>query len=82
MTLKEWSDVLPIIQGGASVLGLASLILLWWQVWQTNRWHRLNSPHNFLNPSTNAEIERRVVEALKRITIDFRPRPHSNTGGN
>jgi len=51
------------------MFGLASLLLLWWQVRQTNLWNKLNSPQNFA-AAASVETERRVDSSLKRLGID------------
>lgn len=71
MSLQEFTrDIVPILQLVISIFGLASLLLLWWQMRQTNLWHKLNSPQNFADPSTSINLERQLYDSMKKIGID------------
>jgi hypothetical protein len=72
MSLQEFTrDVVPLLQLIVSALGLASLVLLWWQLRQTNLWNKLNSPQNFVNPVASIDLERKLYDSLKTLSIDI-----------
>jgi hypothetical protein len=71
MTLEVFSrDIVPILQLTVMILGLAAVILLWWQIWQTRLWNKLASPHNFLDTERAARLETALFKVLRRLNID------------
>src|SRR2546421_5049780 len=72
MTLQEFTrDIVPIIQVTIGLLGLVSLVLVVRQIRQTNRWQRLNYLNNFVDSSRNIELERKIWNSAKLLSIDL-----------
>lgn len=63
------STVAPIVQGIASMVGVAGLLLVWLQIRATNHWNRANTQHMLLTNLPSQELENAVwtlVEELPR----------------
>lgn len=74
MTLHEFSeDIVPIIQLGFAAFGLVSLLLVWWQIRQTNRWNKLQFRQTFLSQH-HYELEAQVIRAAKEAGVDLKAR--------
>src|SRR6185503_17186512 len=63
-------DIVPIAQACISLVGLASLFLVWWQLRQTTLWNKLNSPYSFGNTQLSEQLEVQLNERAKAIGID------------
>lgn len=71
MSLQEFSrDVVPILQLFIGVSGLASLLFLWWQLRETNRWNKIACAQRFLDTTASADRQRKVYDSLKKLNID------------
>lgn len=65
MTLEIFSrDVVPIV-------GLLSLIAVYWQLNRTNRWNKINFTYNIINSGRRSELEDGVIEQFKRHHINI-----------
>ena len=63
------STYLPLVDFGLKVIGLTSLIFIWYQIRQARLWNKLKSEFNFLNLSKDAEFELAVQNAFKALAI-------------
>lgn len=66
MTLHEFStDVIPVIQGVISFIGIIGLYFVWFQIKQTNAWNKINTQHALLSDLPSEDQERRFAEICK-----------------
>jgi hypothetical protein len=72
MTLHDFSvDVAPAIQAGALVIGLGSLLLLWWQIRKANDWNRVSASFQVMELAEFVRLEERVIRQCKGLGVAF-----------
>jgi hypothetical protein len=65
MTLEEFNrDIVPI-------LGLGSILLVFWQLFKNNKWNQYNFTYNILNSGRLEDLENKVIEKFKTHNIDI-----------
>ena len=65
MTLQEFSrDIVPI-------LGLGTILLVFWQLYRTNKWNQYNFTYNILNSGKIEELESNVIALFKAKDINI-----------
>jgi hypothetical protein len=70
MTVKEFStDIAPAVQAITSVLGLLSLVLVWWQIRKTNAWNRVSATFALMELERFESLEKAAIEACRKIKI-------------
>lgn len=68
MSLTEFTrDVVPILQLILMLLGLFSVILLWWQIRQNALWNKLHTHHEFSKDTTSPDRERVLNQAMRKF---------------
>ncbi len=73
MTIKEFStEVAPTIQMTTAILGLFSLLLIFWQIRQAAKWNRLSSSHNFLDIELVTKLQQSLLAVFTDLKIDPR----------
>lgn len=74
MSLAEFNAlVVPILNLGFSAIAALSIILLYVQIRQTNRWNQLQSRFNFIEVTDSSEINREMVRLFERLKIHELP---------
>ena len=72
MTLSEFTrDVIPIVQAALTLVGLASLVLVWWQVRESRRWNQLNAVLTLTKLDAIAKTEQALSTSFAAIGIDL-----------
>ena len=56
-----------------TILGLLSLMLVWWQIKQTTLWNKLRAEESYLRLS-DMDLQKTVLQAAKDIGIDLKAR--------
>lgn len=70
MTLADFnSQILPLINLAFSVLGVLSVILLFIQIRQTDRWNRLQSRFNFIDIADCVEANREMNLLFEKLGL-------------
>jgi len=70
MTLKDFSiDIAPTVQAITSVLGLLSLVLLWWQIRKTNDWNRVSATFGLMDLDRFESLEQTAIKRCEAINI-------------
>src|ERR1044071_1516904 len=73
MTLQEFSrDVVPLLQIIISVLGLASLYLVWWQIREARLWNKITTQASLTKVDEMYQLEKQLHDAYRAINIDLR----------
>jgi hypothetical protein len=72
MTVHEFSsEWAPAIQAIAAVLGLISLVLVWWQIRKTNDWNRVSAAFQIMEMEKFFTLEDAATKACKAIEVPF-----------
>jgi hypothetical protein len=72
MTLSQFNvDYAPTVQAVAAVLGLVSLMLLWWQIKKTNDWNRVSAAFQIMEMDKFYLLEEQATKACKAIEVPF-----------
>jgi len=72
MSLQEISrDVIPIVQAILTGLGLASVVLLWWQIRGTWKWNKVDAAFRSMDTDSFASVESDALEAAKKLGINL-----------
>jgi hypothetical protein len=70
MTIKDFSiEIAPPIQAITSILGLFSLILLWWQIRKTNDWNRASATFGLMDLDRFDTLEQTAIRGCEAIGI-------------
>jgi hypothetical protein len=72
MTLHDFSiDYAPAIQAVAAVLGLVSLVLVWYQIRKTNDWNRNSAAFAIMELERFYTLEEQATKFCKVIEVPF-----------
>lgn len=70
MSLVEFNTTIaPIINLLFSGTAIVSLILLFYQIRQTNKWNRLHSKYNFIDTQHSSDLEKNMREATQFVDV-------------
>jgi hypothetical protein len=70
MTIKDFSiDIAPTIQAVTSILGLLSLVLVWWQIRKTNDWNRVSATFGLMDLDRFESLEQTAIKGCEAIGI-------------
>ena len=67
-------EIVPLLQLFVGLLGLLSLLLLWYQIKDAAYWNRLTSQYNFINTVFTLSLDEKVYEASEAIEVDLKAR--------
>jgi len=70
MTLADFNrDYLPIVQSVITLLGLISVVLLWWQIRLTRKWNKIDAAFRSMDVDKFAQIEADAIDAGRTIGL-------------
>ena len=72
MCLTEFTrDIVPIIQAVLTLLGLGSLLLVWWQIRENRLWNRMVASFQLYDEGEATKREKSVIDECKKIGVDI-----------
>ncbi|EIP96365.1 hypothetical protein OpiT1DRAFT_00780 [Opitutaceae bacterium TAV1] len=73
MTLEIFArDYVPLIQASVMTLGLLSIAALWYQIRESRKWNKLNSPSLFIDVERSGRLHSALRREFDRISVSYK----------